>query len=139
MLKKKWLLNFVLLYFVLIIHCIFTVNIYANESSAVMEIEAKVLCPAQIESTKDIDFGKVLSGTKNNTAKGQFRIRHDNEESVEVIYAGVKDITEVILRNEETNDTLPVSIRLNRSSNRLATDKSRRTELKLQVELIKEK
>ncbi|MGL5717868.1 hypothetical protein [Cetobacterium sp.] len=135
---KKFVISSFLIFTIITIHCICSVAIYANPpTSAEMEVKAQIVVPAQIEVIKSIDFGRLLAGTRNNRAFGQYRVRFDSDADISIEYAGIEldseEAGQIFLRNTENKATLPVRLAIRKGEKTEANDNSKRSQYLIDI------
>lgn len=135
---RKFLFGFSLVFAIIITHCICFVSIYCNPpTSAEMEIKAQIVVPAQIEVIKHMDFGRLLAGTRDNRAFGQYRVRFDSDADVNISYEGIEldseEAGQIFLRNTENKATLPVRLAIRKGEKTEANDNSKRSQYLIDI------
>lgn len=135
---KKVLFGFSLIFITFVTHCICYVSIYSNPpTSAEMEVKAQIVVPAQIEVIKHMDFGRILAGTRDNRAFGQYRVRFDSDADINITYEGIEldseESGQIFLRNTENKATLPVGLVIRKGERTEANDNSKRSQYLIDI------
>lgn len=135
---RKFLVGSSLIFATIVTHCICSVSIYSNPPTiAEMEVTAQIVVPAQIEVIKHMDFGRLLAGTRDNRAFGQYRVRFDSDADVSISYEGIEleseEAGQIFLRNTDNKATLPVRLAIRKGEKTEANDNSKRSQYLIDI------